>query len=146
MALDDDGEPEKEPEYPPRPHGSFGDLNDILKLAIHNQLTTSYTGKLTAIDEALAPASGASAFAAARKEAGKSGRRGYSAGAREARKSAKIAKKAAAKANEVAGVETEDLSEMSAEERRAAKKRKAEEGSRNESLKSKLARCGTSEF
>jgi hypothetical protein len=35
---------------------------------------------------------------------------------------------------------------MSAEERKAAKKRKAEEDRVNESLKSKLARCGTSEF
>ncbi|CAK9781457.1 hypothetical protein CC85DRAFT_325756 [Cutaneotrichosporon oleaginosum] len=135
VALDENGEPEKEPEYPPRPHGSFDDLNDILVLAINGQLTTTYIGKLTAIDEALAPSSSASYFKASRvgdTAEGKSGRQGYSNAAREARKSEQIARKVVAKAQTETGVNLD-------------KKRKAEED-RGATLRLKLARCGTKQM
>ncbi|WWD21394.1 hypothetical protein CI109_105879 [Kwoniella shandongensis] len=59
VELDESGEvdlDEKEPpEYPPRPHGSFDDLIALLVLHINGQLSSSYTGPLSALDESLAP-------------------------------------------------------------------------------------------
>ncbi|KAL1407488.1 hypothetical protein Q8F55_006921 [Vanrija albida] len=54
-VLGDDGdvEKEKEPEYPPRPHGSYDDLIDLLVVAINGQLKTSWHGSFDAIDGAL---------------------------------------------------------------------------------------------
>jgi len=72
-VLDDEGEIEKaaEPEYPPRPHGSFDDLNDLLMLALNGQLTAAYLNKYTAIDGALAPSQAGEAFKKARLAATK---------------------------------------------------------------------------
>ncbi|BEJ15868.1 hypothetical protein CspHIS471_0504730 [Cutaneotrichosporon sp. HIS471] len=152
MVLDEDGEPEKEPEYPPRPHGSFDDLNDILVLAINGQLTTSYTGRLTAIDEALAPASSRNSFKAGRLSKahdGKRNRQGFANAAREAHKSAKIEQKAVAIAGRDAGrAEMKgptDGGPSSNRETKETRKRKVDE-TESVSLKSKLARCGSKQM
>ncbi|OCF40575.1 hypothetical protein I317_05585 [Kwoniella heveanensis CBS 569] len=50
------------PQYPPRPHGSFKDLIELLKLHINGELTIAYKGKLTALDEAIAPKKYGTAF------------------------------------------------------------------------------------
>nr|KIR89351.1 hypothetical protein I308_00356 [Cryptococcus tetragattii IND107] len=42
-------------QYSSRPHGTFDDLLDLLVLHINGQLSTSFSGKLTAVDETLAP-------------------------------------------------------------------------------------------
>ncbi|KAL1413000.1 hypothetical protein Q8F55_000749 [Vanrija albida] len=70
-TLDDDGDVEKdeEPEYPPRPHGSFDDLNDILMLAVNNQLTTAHKGPYSAVDGALMSSAAGQAFKRARTTA-----------------------------------------------------------------------------
>ncbi|TXT15922.1 hypothetical protein VHUM_00425 [Vanrija humicola] len=70
-VLGDDGDVEKaaEPEYPPRPHGSFDDLNDILMLAVNGQLTTSYDAPFTAVDGALMASGAGAAFKRARTTA-----------------------------------------------------------------------------
>jgi hypothetical protein len=72
-VLDDEGEVNDEaedaPAYPPRPHGSFDDLNDLLMLAVAGQLSINYTAHFTAMDGALAPSHAGAAFAQARKMA-----------------------------------------------------------------------------
>ncbi|BEJ00751.1 hypothetical protein CcaverHIS631_0506080 [Cutaneotrichosporon cavernicola] len=150
MTLDEDGEPEKEPGYPPRPHGSFDDLNDILVLAISGQLTTSYTGRLTAIDEALAPASSRNSFKAGRlSNDSMRKRRGFANAAREALKSAKIEQKAVAISERGAGravmTEPTDGGPSSNQETQETRKRKVVE-TESVSLKSKLARCGSKQM
>ncbi|WWC63850.1 uncharacterized protein I303_106455 [Kwoniella dejecticola CBS 10117] len=59
LELDDEGSidipTEEEEQYPARPHGTFKDLIDLLILHINGQLTTTYKGDLTALDEAFAP-------------------------------------------------------------------------------------------
>ncbi|KAK8843953.1 hypothetical protein IAR55_006745 [Kwoniella newhampshirensis] len=58
VALDDNGDivfDEEEIQYPARPHGSFDDLIALLVLYVNGQLSSSYTGRLTALDESLAP-------------------------------------------------------------------------------------------
>ncbi|ORX39309.1 hypothetical protein BD324DRAFT_619219 [Kockovaella imperatae] len=70
--LDEDGEMIIEvncqAEYPPRPHGCFKDLMDMLMLVLHDQFSTSFTKALTALNESLAPASQAAIFKKARLE------------------------------------------------------------------------------
>lgn len=84
-VLDDDGEVEKEekvpdPEYPPRPHGTFDDLIDLLVVAINGQLKTTYHGNFETIDGALSSlgANAAGIFKTVRlaKKAGGYSRRG----------------------------------------------------------------------
>lgn len=124
-------------------------LNDILVLAINGQLTTSYTGKLTAIDEALAPASSRMSFKEGREEVAKGGKRnrhGFGNAAKEARGQMKKAgEKDKADADKVKDTTT-ILDKMTLEALKVVKKRKAPEENENESLNHKLARCGTSEF
>ncbi|OXM79428.1 hypothetical protein C364_02925 [Cryptococcus neoformans Bt63] len=59
LELDDEGGidlgGEIPSQYSSRPHGTFDDLLDLLILHINGQLSTSFSGKLTAVDETLAP-------------------------------------------------------------------------------------------
>ncbi|WRT69243.1 uncharacterized protein IL334_006227 [Kwoniella shivajii] len=70
LDLDDEGNIDvgqgPEDQYPPRPHGSFKDLTDLLILHLSGQLATSYKGKFTALDESLAPSWQAATFKASR--------------------------------------------------------------------------------
>ncbi|WVQ93053.1 hypothetical protein IAU59_000117 [Kwoniella sp. CBS 9459] len=66
LDLDDEGNVDlgdsAAPEYPPRPHGSFKDLIELLKLHVSGELTVAYKGRLTALDEGIAPKTYGSAF------------------------------------------------------------------------------------
>ncbi|OXG82379.1 hypothetical protein C349_02975 [Cryptococcus neoformans var. grubii Br795] len=59
LELDDEGGidlgGEIPSQYSSRPHGTFNDLLDLLILHINGQLSTSFSGKLTAVNETLAP-------------------------------------------------------------------------------------------
>ncbi|KIR36214.1 hypothetical protein I352_01160 [Cryptococcus deuterogattii MMRL2647] len=59
LELNDEGDidlgEEIPSQYSSRPHGTFDDLLDLLVLHINGQLSTSFSGKLTAVDETLAP-------------------------------------------------------------------------------------------
>ncbi|WVW79539.1 hypothetical protein I302_101508 [Kwoniella bestiolae CBS 10118] len=70
LDLDDDGNVEldvpDEYQYPYRPHGTFKDLTDLLILHISGQISINHKGKITALDEGIAPAWQASTFKASR--------------------------------------------------------------------------------
>lgn len=109
-------------------------LNDILVLAINGQLSTGYTGRLTAIDHALAPESGSKIFRSSREGqamGGKHDRRGFKNAAREARK-------------EAAAKDVDKSSLVKLAEKLTLNKRKRED--EDAPLSAKLARCGTSEL
>ena len=155
-TLGDDGEVEEneEPEYPPRPHGSFDDLNDLLVLAINGQLTTEYKGTLNAIDQALAPAFAAEYFAPSSRSMrtgdNKRGRcdGGFSAIGRAA---IKEMKKAAAVDDDDDETVVDEASDKEEDDVKTGSKRKAKGQDpwrkaikeNTLSFQARLARCGT---